>query len=165
MNIDDDVFMLKAKPRNLLAVNIISVILGGIIIYLISRVPHYGKTFFMVSLPLLIIWLVGDVWVWNLKGVRELHISKEGIKVVRGVSSKVTFITPGEITDVHLHSSMNRKSLNILLGKKVVHIPGIYTYYPGKKLHLFSDAFDDKEFDQAVERIFALTDKKNTDEN
>jgi hypothetical protein len=143
-------FVLKGKFSNLIMVNIIGGVLGIIIIFFISRVPHYGPIFFVFGIIFIAIWMFGDAIVWRKRGVHELHINRNGILVIRGASRKEFFIKPEQITDIHVHRRMNRVSLNIMLEQKVQSIPGIITLYPGKRVQLTSDAYDDKQFEAAL---------------
>jgi len=153
-------FILTGKFSNLVAVNIGGFIMGCLVLIPFFFLPGYGTTFLFFAYPILAIWMFGDAVVWQQKGVHELHISKEGIKVFRGISRRESFVLPEQITDLHVHQRMNRKSLNIMLEQQVQRIPGVFTYYPGKRIHLTNDAFNDKEFDRAIELLEELYKKR-----
>jgi len=149
-------FVLKGKSKRFKTVNIIAAVTGIIILALFIRIPEYGMRFFVFTAPILLFWLIGDYLYWKKRGVRELHIHSNGISVFRGEDMRVTYIRPEQITDIHVHEAGYRTSLNLLLGKKVFRIPGVLTLYPGNRIYLTSDAFDDKEFNEALARIKQL---------
>lgn len=154
-------FVLRGKLSSLIAVNAFGLLLGCFLFYLYIRFsPHYGAIGFLVGCIILLSWLTADALWWFYRGVHELIIEDNQIRAICGKSRKEKIIKAAEITDFYVHQRLNRKTMQILLGNTVKKIPGIYTYYPGPKLMLTSDAFNDKEFDEAIDKISALINKQ-----
>lgn len=153
---DDSLFVAKASEKKLAVINLIGVLGGGGVLYLIARTRGMGNAFFVLW-ALLAAWLLGDWYVWRARGVREIRIDARGFEVIRGSRRIATRHDAGEITDLALHTRMNRKSLQIMMGGKVTHIPGIITLYlDPNKIWITSDAFDDSDFDEVVRRLQLL---------
>lgn len=153
---DDSAFVAKASEKKLIAVNMIGIFAGGGILYLIARTRAMGSAF-LILWALLAAWLLGDWLVWRVRGVREIRIDSTGFEVIRGTSRRASRHEAGEITDLALHSRMSRKSLQIMMGGKVTHIPGVITLYlDPNKIWITSDAFDNSDFDEVVRRLQLL---------
>jgi len=153
---DDTPFVATASEKKIAVINLVGVLGGGGALYLIARAKGMGSSFFILW-ALLAAWLLGDWLVWRARGVREIRIDSKGFEVVRGLRRTVVRHDAGEITDLALHTRMRRKSLQIMMGGKVTHIPGIITLYlDPNKIWITSDAFEDSEFDEVVRRLQLL---------
>lgn len=154
-------FVLRGKLSSLIAVNAFGLILGCVLFYLYIRFsPHYGAIGFLVGCIILLVWLTTDALCWYYRGVHELVIEEDRIRALCGKTRKEKIILVTEITDFYVNQRRSRKTMQILLGNTVKKIPGIYTYYPGPKLMLTSDAFNDSEFDEAIGKISDLLNKQ-----
>jgi hypothetical protein len=111
---------------------------------------HYGLGFFIVGSFILTGWMFTDAIIWYYKGVHELHINNEGIRVIKGKNQVEIYIPKEKITDIMVYRKGFRKNLNIMLGNQVMDVPGIITLYPGKRIQMFSDAFEDRDFNEAI---------------
>lgn len=154
-------YILRAEQKSLLTVNLFAALSGIFILYFFISLPNYGITFFISGTAILLIWLLADFAVWKINGIREIQIGSSHIGVIRGEDRKETIISADQITDFHVHTSGARKSVNIMLERKVLHTPGIMTSYPGKRIHFTSDAFSSREFDEAIELIRKIYSEKS----
>jgi hypothetical protein len=153
----DDTFVLKGSLFNLIGVNILALVFGIGMLYLITRAGlWYGSVFFIVGSIILTLWLLIDVVIWYYRGVHQLHINPQRLGVVRGYKGEMLEITPEKIVDIYVYRRGYRKNLIIMLTQKVFSIPGVITLYPGKRIQLFSDAFDNDEFNKAVALLQAF---------
>lgn len=154
----DYIFVLKGSRKSLFIVNIFATVIGGMLLYywLQARMSA-GVNAFLISYAVLISWMLADALYWIYNGIQEIRIGEDFFEIVRGKKQKVKRYHSTEITDLHFDNRMTRRSFQILLGNKVSSIPGIFTFYPGPKVWLTSDAFNDAEFDlmcDYIEKMF-----------
>jgi hypothetical protein len=156
--------VIKGTFKSLSIVNIFAAIFGFILLYYwLSVRQSVGLTMFTGAYSVLILYLVSDTVYWFYNGIHEVRIADSYFEILRGKQNKLTKISGSQITDIQYSNQMSRKSLQILLGNKIQRIPGVFTFYPGPKIWLTSDAFDDTEFDKAcdlIETMFAENQNK-----
>ncbi len=141
--------IIKGKLKKLLGVNITGALLGSVILYLWLQIRTLrGLKPFVILYSLLVLWLVADVIYWIINGVQQIELHENNLIILRGRKRNRFHIEYDQITDLNIHKRLSRVSLQILLERKVVKIPGIFTFYPGKKIWITSDAFDEKEFNE-----------------
>ncbi len=151
----DDALILVASGKRLAFVNFAGLGLGGFLLWGVFR-RKGAPGAFPWTFGILALWLMGDILLWRLNGVRSVRIDGEGLEVRRGWREVPQRIEMGRISEICLHQRGPRRSLQILLGQKAVRIPGILTLYPGPKLWLTDDSFDHEEFSRLIERLEAL---------
>ncbi len=140
-------FCIKAKFSYILVVNISGSVIGSVIMYFwlqLRTIRGFGTFLFLYALFLL--YMIGDLIYWKHNGVHEVRLYDNYFEVIRGKKQKLIKVNYADITDINLNNKLIRVSLQILLEAKTVRIPGIYTYYPGKKIWITNDAFNEKEF-------------------
>ena len=152
---DDDVLVLAASGKRLAFVNVAGLALGGFLLWGIFRRKRAPGAF-PWTFGILAFWLLGDLALWQLHGVRSVRIDGEGLEVRRGWREVPRRIEMGRISEICLHQRGPRRSLQILLGQKAIRVPGILTFYPGPKLWLTDDSFDHEEFSRLIERLEVL---------
>lgn len=146
--------IIKGELKKLLGVNITGALLGSVILYLWLQIRTLrGLKPFIILYFLLILWLVADVIYWIINGVQQIELHENNLIILRGRKRKRFQIEYDQITDLNIHKRLSRVSLQILLESKVVKIPGIFTFYPGKKIWITSDAFDEKEFNEMCKNL------------
>lgn len=144
--------IVKGEIKRLIGVNITGAVLGSVIMYFWMQIRTLrGFKPFIILYSLLLLWLLADVIYWIYNGVHQIDITEKNFQITRGKRKKRIVIEYNQITDINIHKRLSRVSLQILLEKKTVNIPGIFTFYPGKKIWITSDAFDDKEFNKMCE--------------
>ncbi len=146
--------IISGKLSSLLAVNITGAVLGSVIMYVwmqIRTLRGWGP-FFIVYFVFLL-YLFADIMYWIYNGIQEIRLYDTFFEISRGKKHKIIRVQYSEITDINVRSRMTRVSLQILLGQKTVRIPGIYTYYPGKKIWITNDAYNDNEFNSMMELL------------
>lgn len=152
--VPEAIFAIKACPKQFIGVNTVGALFGGLALYLIFRNKNDVKTkTFLMLWGILIAYMLADALVWRVRGVREIEIDAGGFKIRRGRGKELETYRFDQVSDFHVHTRYNRKSVQILLGEKVLHVPGIITLYPGRKIWITNDAFDSKEFDFFIERM------------
>lgn len=140
---------IKGELKRLLGVNITGAILGSVIMYFWMQIRTLrGFKPFLILYSLLLLWLIADIIYWIYNGVHQIDINENNFQITRGKRKERIVIEYNQITDINIHKKLSRVSLQILLEKKTMNIPGIFTFYPGKKIWITSDAFDDKEFNK-----------------
>jgi hypothetical protein len=159
----DPPFYMAGSKGKFFGVNAVGAVLGGGFLFLIlRRREDFSSGAFLVLWLLLVAYMVADALVWHSRGVREVEVGSRGFKVRRGTTR------PGDgdgdtegwreyrfdqVSDFHVHARGTRKSVQILLGEKVLKVPGIITLYPGPKIWITNDAFDDREFEEFIQRM------------
>ena len=155
--------IMKGSFKSLSIVNIFAAIFGFILLYFWLNVrKSVGLTMFTIGYSVLFIYLVSDTVYWIYNGIHEVRIADSYFILIRGKANKHIRINASQITDIEFSNQMSRRSLQILLGHKIQRIPGIFTWFPGPKIWLTSDAFDDTEFDKAyhfIQTMFEENDK------
>ncbi|HEY9054583.1 MAG TPA: hypothetical protein VIO60_07165 [Rectinemataceae bacterium] len=151
----DEAFVLCASGKKLALVNLAGLVLGGALLWGIFR-RKGSPGAFPWTFCILALWLMGDIALWELRGVRSVRVDGEGLEVRRGRKGVPQRIEAERISEICLHQRGPRRSLQILLGSKALRIPGFLTLYPGPKLWLTDDSFDHKEFGILIERLEAL---------
>ena len=133
------------------AVNVAAAVAGAVLLAMAIAVrPGIGRSAFPVLYGLALLYLAADTVYWMHRGVHAAALEGDTLHVYRGRALRHERIPVAQITDVHLHQRLSRRSLQILLGAKVVRVPGA-TFYPGPKVWITSDAFDLAEFDRFTE--------------
>jgi hypothetical protein len=155
--------IIKGSIKSLSLVNIFAAILGFILLfYWLNVRQSVGLNMFATGYAIIVIYLISDTVYWVYNGIHEVRITETYFEIIRGKANKLTKINGIQITDIQYSNQLSRRSLQILLGNKIQRIPGIFTWYPGPKIWLTSDAFDDSEFDKAcdlIETMFAENQK------
>jgi hypothetical protein len=146
--------IIKGSIKSLSLVNIFAAILGFILLfYWLSVRQSVGLNMFATGYAIIVIYLISDTVYWVYNGIHEVRIADTFFEILRGKANKLTKINTIQIIDIQYSNQLSRRSLQILLGNKIQRIPGIFTWYPGPKIWLTSDAFDDAEFDKACDLI------------
>jgi len=146
--------IIKGKFKSLAVVNIFAAIFGFVILYYWLNIRKSGGlVIFSFGFAILAIYLISETIYWSLNGIHEVRIAASYFEIVRGKRNKLIKINASQITDIQFINQMSRRSLQVLLGHKVQSIPGVFTWFPGPKIWLTSDAFDDNEFDKACDLI------------
>jgi len=148
-----DPLVLEGRLSNLLAVNLVAAIAGTGMLYLLSLTSNRGRLFMYFTLPVLLLWLFGDALWWHLRGVHALYITPLAITTVRGRSGENETFMAAELTAINVRTRLNRKTVQLQFGDTPRSIPGVFTWYPGRRIHLTSDAFNDCEFDAALQLL------------
>lgn len=147
---------LKGTAGSLVMVNVAAAVMGGLLLAgMIAIRPGIGRSAFPLLYGLALLYLVADTAYWMRRGVHAAALDGDTLHVYRGRGMRHETIALREITDVHLHRRLSRRSLQILLGGTVMRVPGA-TFYPGRKVWITSDAFDVAEFDRFAEAVQAL---------
>jgi len=146
--------IIKGKLKRLLGINITGAVLGAVILYFWLQIRTMrGLKPFIILFSILILWLVADVIYWIINGVQQIELHESFLILIRGRKKNSVKVEYNQITDFYIHKRLSRVSLQILLERKVIKIPGILTFYPGKKIWITSDAFDDKEFNEMCKKL------------
>ncbi|MEW6548287.1 MAG: hypothetical protein AB1407_02380 [Spirochaetota bacterium] len=150
----DQPFRMEGSKGRFYGVNAAGALLGGGLLYLILRGREdFSSGAFLVLWILLVAYMAADALVWRSRGVREVEVGPKAFRVRRGTARGWHEYGFAQVSDFHVHSRGARKSVQILLGEKVVKVPGIITLYPGPKIWITSDAFDDGEFEEFIQRM------------
>lgn len=129
------------------AVNVAAAVVGGLLLAVAIGIrPGIGRSSFPLLYGLALLYLAADTVYWVRRGVHAAALEGDTLHVYRGSELRHERIPVAEITDVHLHQRLSRRSLQILLGGRVARVPGA-TFYPGRKVWITSDAFNLREFD------------------
>lgn len=148
--------VLNGTAGSLLMVNVAAAVMGGLLLAgMIAIRPGIGRSAFPLLYGLALLYLVADTVYWMRRGVHAAALDGDTLHVYRGRDLRHEAIAVREITDVHLHRRLSRRSLQILLGATVMRVPGA-TFYPGRKVWITSDAFDLAEFDRFADAVQAL---------
>ena len=152
--------ILKGTLKSLSLVNVIAAIVGFVLLfYWLNVRQSVGLGMFTTGYVIVVCYLIADTVYWICHGIHEVRIADSFIVIVRGKSNKTIRIEAHQITDIQYSNQMSRRSLQILLGNKIQRISGVFTWYPGPKIWLTSDAFDDVEFDKACDLIELMYEK------
>jgi hypothetical protein len=152
--VPEALFVLVASPKQFFGVNLVGTLFGGLALYFVFRNRSDIKTgTFLVLWGILAAYLLADGLVWQSRGVREIAVDEQGFTIKRGRGLRVERHSFDHVSDFHVHTRYNRKSVQILLGEKLIKIPGIITLYPGPKIWITNDAYDSKEFDDFIARM------------
>lgn len=135
------------------AVNVAAAVMGALMLAAMIGVrPGIGRSSFPLLYGLALLYLAADTVYWLKRGVHVAALEGDTLHVYRGRELRHEQIPVAEITDVHLHQRLSRRSLQILLGDRVQRVPG-FTYYPGRKVWITSYAFDLREFDRFAQAV------------
>lgn len=147
-------FILKAQKRSLVAVNIIAALIGIVLLYYWFYEGYSRNlTAFIILSGIVVFWMLADYIYWMHKGIREIRIGPDYFEVLRGKSMEYRRIDASQITDIYFENRMSRRTFQIFLGPVVKEIPGIFTFFPGPKIRITSDSFDNNDFDHACDLI------------
>jgi hypothetical protein len=110
---------------------------------LLFVIPLYGYLF---GVPIL--------WLWH--GVRAVEIDSSGLKIVRTAHQPVMHIAFNDITGIRATSSIDGKTVDILLhGATAKKFLWIYSY-SGPRVHIHGAPFVTKDFVEFTERVTKL---------
>ncbi|TXT42877.1 MAG: hypothetical protein FD137_2009 [Spirochaetes bacterium] len=144
---------MEGSKGKFFGVNAVGAVLGGGFLFLIlRRKEDFSTSTFGILWFILIAYMILDALVWKRRGVREVEVTSLAFKIRRGAELWQDF-SFDQVSDFHVHVRGSRKSVQILLGEKVLKVPGIITLYPGPKIWITNDAFDDGEFDEFIRRM------------
>jgi len=155
LNTDEKpVYILKAQGKKLIFVNISALITGILLLYYWLGDKFSGNILtLIIMIGIIFIWLIVDYAYWYFKGVREIRVYDKHFELISGKGLNTRKITGAMITDIYFQNIMSRRTFQIFLGNKVREIPGIFTFFPGPKIRLVSDMFEDSAFDEACDLI------------
>jgi hypothetical protein len=152
-----DSFVLVGKRSNLLIVNISAVVFGLILLYPFAHISHYGLPFIVFSFVAVVLWMALDYFYWVNHGIQEIIITRKTITVFRGKNRIREDIGTDRIKDVIVIEKMGRMTMNILIDRGASRFSGLGTFYPGKRLFLTSDAFENADFSLAVSLVLEIS--------
>jgi hypothetical protein len=142
---------IRGRFGSLLVVNVAAALAAGLMLVPVILIrPGITAGAFPVIWGMVVVWLAADTVYWRWRGVHRAVLDGEALHVYRGRTLVCERIPVSAITDVHLHRRLARRSLQILLGGEVTHVPGM-TLFPGRKVWITSDAFDEADFDRFAE--------------
>ena len=117
--------IIKGSIKSLSLVNIFAAILGFILLfYWLSVRQSVGLNMFAMGYAIIVIYLISDTVYWVYNGIHEVRIADSYFEIIRGKANKLTKIKAIQITDIQYSNQLSRRSLQILLGNKIQHIPG-----------------------------------------
>ena len=93
-----------------------------------------------------------DYWLWLTRGVRAVEVDRQGINIYRGKAMNLTRIAAEQISGINVFKKLPRIIVNIMTGGAEERLPGI-TLFSGPRVRITNDAFNDREFNEFVERI------------
>ena len=156
----DPIFLMMARSRSFLTVNISSIIVGSIVVLallFIRRLFHPILFIFIVNV--LVIYMAMDYLVWRMRGIRRIEVYEDRIMIYRGKTEKSECILASTITNIDVFSKLNRHTVNIMLGGKIDKpLPGV-TLFNGPRVRITDDAFDASEFKQFVIHVEKISEK------
>ncbi len=139
---------IRASLGSFAAVNAVAALGGAAFLAaMIALRPGIIGSAFPVMYGVFLLYLALDTAYWLWRGVHRAALDGEALHLWRGRALRHERIPLGEFTDAHLHRRMGRRSLQLLRGGRVVRVPGA-TFYPGRKVWITSDAFDNAAFDR-----------------
>lgn len=147
-------FRMEASSRSLFFTNLGGIIVGAVLLFLLLLLRHlYMFILFVIGVIIIVIYMTVDYIIWQKRGIRVIEIDEKGINLYRSKEKRLTKIEAGHITDINFFSKLNRRVVTILTGGTATKImPGVTTF-PGPRIRITDDSFNDKEFTVFMEKL------------
>jgi hypothetical protein len=134
----------------------VMIIAAGLLFLLLLVRTIFTLGLFIAGIVVIALYLMIDRLVWERSGIRAVEVDPDGINFYRGRERIIVRVEAGQITGINVFRKLNRKVVNIMLGGSASRVmPGV-TMFSGPRIRVTNDLFNDREFDEFIERLKAF---------
>ncbi len=147
-------FRMESRPGRYWSITGVILVVGAISIYFYGEIlVHMHNYYTLVLVVPLYAYIFGDLIHWLATGVRAVELESDGVNVVLPGNRPAKRIHVGEMGSVRISSTLDGKTVYILLHGATSRRFLWMEYFSGPRIRIPAAPFDKNDFTEFVKRI------------